>query len=330
MLPYDGVPEEAAQPAASYSSTRLNAATARATTSAWQWDAQWGLYFNCETKQWAKPLPDGTWEYADAVRTTDDDLPRRKKKPRRRMDRDDPEQEDEKFDPFAVPEEQIWPGTDNDDDDDDEDDERTTTGDPYANAPLLRLVVADPRPDPTVLPPAYKVASIDPGEPVSIGRDKSYERRIRLRELAVSKSHATLFWTVVDPDPDSETQGMASEGQGYWAIVDNASTHGTLVRAAGEKRFVRLSEPKVASVPHRLYHLEYVLHFLLLPPFLFQALLLTFLARAARSASVRPLSRSTSTPLSPAQSAPSRPTRPTSSPSWRPIPPRRRTIPPSS
>ena len=173
MLPYDGVPEEAAEPAASSSSTRLNAATARATTSAWQWDAQWGLYFNCETKQWAKPLPDGTWEYADAVRTTDDDLPRRKKKPRRRMDRDDPEQEDEKFDPFAVPEEQIWPGTDNDDDDDDEDDERTTTGDPYANAPLLRLVVADPRPDPTVLPPAYKVASIDPGDPVSIGRDKS-------------------------------------------------------------------------------------------------------------------------------------------------------------
>ncbi|KWU42985.1 hypothetical protein RHOSPDRAFT_10769, partial [Rhodotorula sp. JG-1b] len=93
-----------------------------------------------------------------------------------------------------------------------------------------------------VLPPAHKVASLDPGEPVSIGRDKSYERRIRLRELAVSKSHATLFWTVVVG--------------GYWAIVDNASTHGTFVRAEGEKRFVRLSEAKVASVPHRLYHLD--------------------------------------------------------------------------
>ena len=275
MLPYDGVPEEDAhadEPASSSSSSsrRSNTATARATTSAWQWDAQWGLYFNGKTNQWAKPLPDGSWEYADAVpvpvpavRTTNDDLPPRKKKPRRRMDRDDPEQEDEKFDPFAVPEEQIWPGTDADD----EDDEREATGgDPYANAPLLRLVVADPRPDPTVLPPAYKVASLDPGEPVSIGRDKSYERRIRLRELAVSKSHATLFWTVVGDEPDPEIQGEASEGGvgGYWAIVDNASTHGTFVRAEGEKRFVRLSEAKVASVPHRLYHLEYVLQFLLL------------------------------------------------------------------
>lgn len=221
MLPYDGVPEEAAEPAAgaadkpaSSSSTRRSTAAARATTSAWQWDAQWGLYFNCETKQWAKPLPDGSWDYADAVpvptRTNNDndDDPsegRRTKKKPRRIDRDDPEQEDEKFDPFAVPEEQIWPGTDEDEDEDD-----ATTTDPYANAPLLRLVVADPRPDPTVLPPAHKVASIDPGEPVSIGRDKSYERRIRLRELAVSKAHATLFWTVVDPEIREET----SEGGG--------------------------------------------------------------------------------------------------------------------
>ena len=152
MLPYDGVPEETAElaagadkPAPSSSSTRSNAA--RATTSAWQWDAQWGLYFNCETKQWAKPLPDGSWQYADAVlptRTNNDDdddddgsFGRRTKKKARRIDRDDPEQEDEKFDPFAVPEEQIWPGAD-----DEDNDERTTT-DPYANAPLLRLVVAN-------------------------------------------------------------------------------------------------------------------------------------------------------------------------------------------
>ncbi|GAA5863668.1 hypothetical protein JCM3774_001208 [Rhodotorula dairenensis] len=256
MLPYDGVLDEAepvpqpsrADKVSSSSSTSTATAQPRPSTSAWQWDAQWGLYFNSETKQWAKPMPDGSWEYADAVRTEDGPpppSPRRKKK--QRLDRDDPEQADENYDPFAVPEEQIWPGGDTDDDGDEAAFDDTNRPDPYANAPLLRLVVSDPQPEPSVLPTAQQVASIDPGEPVSIGRDKSYERRIRLRELAVSKAHATIFWTT---DPQIEEKG------GYWAIVDNASTHGTFVRADGEKRFVRLSEAKVASVPHRLYHLD--------------------------------------------------------------------------
>ncbi|GAA5985946.1 hypothetical protein JCM10908_006344 [Rhodotorula pacifica] len=258
MLPYDGLPVEEQEASLAVAqqdkvapSLSSSSAAPRPSTSAWQWDAQWGLYFNSESKQWAKPLPDGSWEYADAVQSTEE--PARKKIKKKRIDRDDPEQEDEKFDPYAIPEEQIWPGGEEGDDYYNDDEEGTNRPDPYANAPLLRLVVADPRPDTAVLPAAQQVASIDPGEPVSLGRDKSFERRIRLKELAVSKSHATIFWTVLEPEEEEEN---SSGGGGYWAIVDNASTHGTFVRAEGEKKWVRLSEAKVASVPHRLYHLD--------------------------------------------------------------------------
>lgn len=250
MLPYDGVPCE--EPSTSIAATTESTSVlSRPSTSAWQWNAQYGLYFNADTKQWAKPLPDGSWEYADAVTSTTESALSSKAQSatkattarRKWIDRDDPELEDEKYDPMAVPEEQIWPGAD----DGDQEAGGADAQDPYANAPLLRLVVSDPRPDPSVLPRTHQVASIDPGEPVSIGRDKSYERRIRLKELAVSKSHATIFWTA---DPEIEETG------GYWAIVDNASTHGTFIKGDGEKNYTRLSEAKVASTPTRLHHLE--------------------------------------------------------------------------
>ncbi|GJN92490.1 hypothetical protein Rhopal_005520-T1 [Rhodotorula paludigena] len=251
MLPYDGEPVQAPS------------------TSAWQWAPAYGLYFNALTRQWAKPKPDGTWEYADGVQegaggdteggSAEQSEHGSQGAEERPADKADPAKEEVhegdkrggregqgrqllQYDDDgpaldALPPEQVWPGSD--------DDDAPAPPDPLAKAPLLRLVV-DKRADSTVLPPAQCVASIDPGEPVSIGRDKSFERRIRLRELAVSKAHCTLFWAL---DPETEDGG-------YWAVVDNASTHGTFLSSDRGDREIRLSEPKVASVPHRLHHFD--------------------------------------------------------------------------
>ncbi|TNY22590.1 hypothetical protein DMC30DRAFT_348699 [Rhodotorula diobovata] len=241
MLPYDGEPVHAPS------------------TSAWQWDAAYSLYFNPTTQQWAKPRPDGGWDYAGGVATEAESQPeaaaeagdegtrdrvttttsrsRRAQVGYGDVDEGNPPPEGAP----AVPEDQRWPGSPSRS-------PSPSPPDPFAHAPLLRLVVHR-RPPPSVLPPPQSVASLDPAEPVSIGRDKSFERRIRLRELAVSKTHCTLFWAV-EPEADD---------RGYWAVVDNASTHGTFV-GGGERGHseVRLSEPKVASVPSQLHHLECV------------------------------------------------------------------------
>lgn len=269
MLPYDGEEQAVAAPS----------------TSDWSWDPRFGLYFNFKTKQWAKPLPNGEWEYAGGVEHDQAD----------QAENGDSRDEDGlngDADPFAVPEEQVWPGNGTDDEDE------ASKPDPFARAPLLRLVVSK-RPDPSVLPPAQTVASLDPSEPVSIGRDKSFERRIRLRELAVSKVQATLFWAL---DPETEDGG-------YWAIVDNGSTHGTFISSDRSGREIRLSEPKVASVPHRLHHLECVAISLFYPVLRGTDGALA----AAPSAPVRPPSLSTSTQPLPARLARSPPTLPTSS-----------------
>ncbi|CEQ42325.1 SPOSA6832_04116 [Sporobolomyces salmonicolor] len=200
----------------------------RPSTSAWQWHSHYRLYYNPTTRQWAAPQPDGSWKYADAdaADAADAAAPREN-------GLEEGEIEGGLFDPR---EEQVWPG--------DDDDEAVAGPDPFAHAPLLRLVVKSS--DPAILPPEHTVASLDPAEPVSIGRDRSHERRIRLKELAVSKAHATLFWSV---DPEAE-QG------GFWAVVDNGSTHGTYLRSDGKRTEIRLSEPKKGGVPHPLHHLD--------------------------------------------------------------------------
>ncbi|GAA5969473.1 hypothetical protein JCM11641_008126 [Rhodosporidiobolus odoratus] len=207
-----------------------------ASSSAWSWVPEYGLYYSAARKQYAKPLPSGEWDYADAQATSDG---------RKQVSYEDVDEGDGgvEFDERgkgkqaarAVPEEQLWP---------DDEVEDLPPLDPYAKAPILRLVVLK-RPEPSVLPTAQTVASLDPSEPVTVGRDKSFERRIRLKELAVSKTHCTLYW---DIDP------LLEDG-GFWAVADNGSMHGTFVSSEGVGK-MRLSEPKVASAPSRLRHLD--------------------------------------------------------------------------
>ncbi|GAA5940673.1 uncharacterized protein JCM15063_006320 [Sporobolomyces koalae] len=195
-------------------------------TSAWVWDSTYSLYYNASTRQWAAPQPDGSWRYSSEAGATNEHGAGQS------GEREEGELEAE----HEIPEEQVWPGTDEVQD--------TSVPDLFAKAPLLRLVVK--KADSTVLPSAQRIAVLDPQEPVTIGRDRSHERRIRLKELAVSKVHATLFWSV---DELAETGG-------FWAIVDNGSTHGTFLKGDGELDYSRLSEPKVASSPSRLHHVD--------------------------------------------------------------------------
>ena len=111
---------------------------------------------------------------------------------------------------------------------------------------VLRLVVhqSSLSPSSNLLPPGQTLAVIT--ETTSIGRDRSYDPRIRLKSLEVSKTHATLYY---------------NDDEGVWCIVDAASTHGTFVRASdrgkGEQQpYLRLSSKGQASLPRPLFHLE--------------------------------------------------------------------------
>jgi len=184
------------------------------------------MYYNPTTRVWATVDEEGKWKYSDSGATNEEGAGQSGVL----------EEGEVEGGVCDIPEEQIWPG--------DDEEEEPSTKDLFKNAPLLRLVVKAS--DPSVLPSEQKIAVLDPAEPVSIGRDRSHDRRIRLKEMAISKVHATLFWAV-----DEE-----AENGGYWAVVDNGSTHGTRIKGDGEKRETRLSDSKIASVPSRLHHFE--------------------------------------------------------------------------
>ena len=79
--------------------------------------------------------------------------------------------------------EYAWPGS-----------EDTETAPTLPDVPLLRLVaVSSP-----VLPTSRRLAVLDAYTEIQIGRDApppaSTTPRVRLKELAVSKLHATLYW----------------------------------------------------------------------------------------------------------------------------------------
>jgi pSer/pThr/pTyr-binding forkhead associated (FHA) protein len=89
--------------------------------------------------------------------------------------------------------------------------------------------------------PKRRVAVIDGHDEVSIGRDTSPTARLRLKEMAVSKFHATIFW-----DSNSEE----------WSIVDVGSVHGTFISSNGSASSTRLSRARTASAPRPLKHLD--------------------------------------------------------------------------
>lgn len=113
---------------------------------------------------------------------------------------------------------------------------------------LLRLLVQTT----SVLPKIQRLAVLDEHKEVQFGRDVapagSGIPRVRLKEMAVSKLHATVFWDT---------------GRREWAVVDMGSKHGSFLRPGGysgptmnvgEDFGVRLSPPRVASFPRTLKH----------------------------------------------------------------------------
>ncbi|KIJ52471.1 hypothetical protein M422DRAFT_243255 [Sphaerobolus stellatus SS14] len=148
---------------------------------------------------------------------------------------------------------------------------------PFANrTTTFRLIALKS----SVLSRSKRVVVLDGHAEVSIGRDKSNSARIRLPEMLVSKYHAAIYW---------------DGGRKEWSIVDMGSLYGTFVvsdrdsrqatvpvsvpsndigtqpdnvdqRSAGHttadsssekpSRGVRLSEPRKASMPKVLRHMD--------------------------------------------------------------------------
>lgn len=132
------------------------------------------------------------------------------------------------------------------------------TGKSPSTTSILRLLVTQT----SILPRKQKVIIPDGYAELQFGRDVappgSETPRIRLKEMEVSKVHATVYW-------DKELRA--------WSIVDMGSKHGTFVRSfiinsrdrisldarPGEDiKGMRLSLCRTASIPRRLYHLDSV------------------------------------------------------------------------
>ncbi|KAF9223868.1 hypothetical protein BS17DRAFT_781337 [Gyrodon lividus] len=99
----------------------------------------------------------------------------------------------------------------------------------------------------SILHKSLNVAVLDAYGETQFGRDVapagSETPRIRLKEMEVSKLHATVFW---------------DKRRREWAVVDMGSKHGTFLQSArqpdGEP--IRLSPPRVAGIPRPLHHLD--------------------------------------------------------------------------
>ena len=112
---------------------------------------------------------------------------------------------------------------------------------PSHDFPICRLVIQESR----FISHKQRLAVIDGYSEVQFGRDAAppgvSTPRIRLKDMEVSKLHATLFW-------DAERR--------EWAVVDMGSKHGTFVGSGQDTKRVRLSAPRVASMPKRVGHLD--------------------------------------------------------------------------
>ncbi|KAF9565235.1 hypothetical protein CPC08DRAFT_704768 [Agrocybe pediades] len=142
-----------------------------------------------------------------------------------------------------------WPG-ENEYGQESTDDPRSNDSRPFLalrqGQPVFRLVVLRS----SILSKRRKIAVIDAYPEVQFGRDVQTEGsttpRIRLKEMQVSKLHATAFW-----------DGARKE----WSIVDMGSMHGTFLRAASvpsdsQEAGQRLSQSRTASIPRRLRHFD--------------------------------------------------------------------------
>ncbi|KAM0790780.1 hypothetical protein ACM66B_004628 [Microbotryomycetes sp. NB124-2] len=200
----------------------------------WTWSPQYQLYWSPELRKWAKANGDGTFEYEDAVTSSSSAAADNPASSRRVTSYADIDEGQAPLPDYR--EKQEWPSSSAGDDD------AGLRMAKFRNVPHLRFVLASPPTAGVLASQTQRIAMFDPERPVVIGRDKTFEPRLRLKDLAVSKSHATVFW---------------DEQEMHWAIVDSGSTHGTWIRRAearSEDKF-RLSEPKVASsTPHKLEH----------------------------------------------------------------------------
>jgi G-patch domain/FHA domain len=105
----------------------------------------------------------------------------------------------------------------------------------------------------SILSRKHRIAVVDAYPQLQFGRDVAPAGtdipRIRLKEMEVSKVHATAYW-------DADWRA--------WAVVDMGSKHGTFLKAQGVGPYngemagkgIRLSHSKVASVPRKLRHLD--------------------------------------------------------------------------
>jgi len=102
----------------------------------------------------------------------------------------------------------------------------------------------------SILPRTQRLAVIEGYPEVQIGRDVaspgSITPRIRLKEMEVSKLHATIYW---------------DDDRAEWGLVDMGSKHGTFHNryhsgVSSDTRGSRLSPPRVASMPRHLQHLD--------------------------------------------------------------------------
>lgn len=113
--------------------------------------------------------------------------------------------------------------------------------------PSLRLVVHRT----SILPSKHRLAIIDGYTELQLGRDVpltgTNTPKVRLKEMEVSKLHATVFW---------DAQRLE------WSVVDMGSMHGTFLKSgpstSSDDPGLRLSPPRVASVPKRLRHLDHL------------------------------------------------------------------------
>lgn len=110
--------------------------------------------------------------------------------------------------------------------------------------PSLRLLVQNS----AILSKKQKLAIIDGYTEVQIGRDAppsgSETPKIRLKEMEVSKLHATIYWDT---------------GRREWAVVDMGSKHGTFLQSnlsmgSSSSMGVRLSQSRMASIPRQIRH----------------------------------------------------------------------------